>query len=472
MSPPRATPLPQDELEATWRELLGRKGQLRSDRKLAQLGVELIRELGNAMRHREVLRELAEAWSEDWELTLGIASLLVEQAARKGMDEPVLSEDTPARWASDALRRALDALEDPERKDPDIAGNLQASLGNALRLCGPGEDDHAQEAFDRALKLDARRGSWWYDMGLLHKWRGRFEEGLRANQMALEHAAHRRPALWNLAICATGLGNGEVARRTWSELGMPVRTDPDTDMPFVEGLPPMRVRVLSRPSPIDGTSGFPTGVGFELVWVAPLSPCHGVVQSPTFRDAPIDHGDLVLWDGAPVAEHRVSGSNPLPVFPLLEILHRGDERRWPFVALEREPGATKTLEEALPPGTRLFVQQERVAHHCPVCEGGVEVEYEDDHEDDHDHEAVSVPATVPASATVPATALTRGKIVLPAVMDLSVFREAWESAIGARALVAALPKLYEELGETKRAGQEHQAWRGIERKALRQKADR
>jgi hypothetical protein len=57
-------------------------------------------------------------------------------------------------------------------------------------------------------------------------------------------------------------------------------------------------------------------------------------------------------------------------------------------------------------------------------------------------------------------------------MDLSVFREAWESAIGARALVAALPKLYEELGETKRAGQEHQAWRGIERKALRQKADR
>ncbi len=490
MSPPRATPLPRDELEATWRELRGRKGQLRSDRKLTQLGVELIRELGNAMPHREVLRELAEAWSEDWELTLGIASLLVEQAARKGMDEPVVSEDTPARWASDALRRALDALEDPEREDPDIAGNLQASLGNALRLCGPGEDDHAQEAFSRALRLDGRRGSWWYDAGLLHKWRGRFEEGLRANQMALEHAAPRRPALWNLAICATGLGNGKLARRTWSELGMPVRTDPDTDMPFVEGLPPMHLRVLSRPSPVDGTSEFPIGIGFELVWVAPLSPCHGVVQSPTFRDAPIDYGDLVLWDGAPVAEHRASGSNPLPVFPLLEILRRGDERRWPFVALERESGATKTLEEALPPGTRLFVQQERVAHHCPACEGGVEHDY--DHEDDHDHEAAPATASVPASVSAPATAsvpasvsapatasvpasepvFVRGKVIVPAEVDLTVFRRAWESAISACALAAALPRLYEELGETKRAGEEHQAWGGIERKALRQKADR
>lgn len=453
MSPPQATPPPEDELEATWRDLLGRRAQLTSDRNLAQLGIELIRELGNGTPHREVLRELAEAWSEDWELTLGIASLLIEKAARRGMDEPVVSEDTPAWWASDALRHALDALEDPERQDPDIAGNLHASLGNALRLCGPGQDAGAQEAFNRALELDQERGSWWYDAGLLHKWRGRFQEGLRANQMALDHAAPRRPALWNLAICATGLGNGEVARHAWSELGMPAQTDANTNMPFVEGLPPMLIRVLSRPSPVDGTSGLPTGVGFELVWVAPLSPCHGVVQSPTFRDAPIDYGDVVLWDGAPVAEHRISAPGPVPVFPLLEILRRGDERRWPFVALEREPDAVRRLEDALPPGTRLFVQRERVMHNCPACEAGVP----------HEHDVGSAP--------VPASALARGKIIVPAVVDLAVFREAWESALGAQALVVALPKLYEELREPKRAGQEHQAWRGIERKALRQKAD-
>ncbi|MDH3728713.1 MAG: hypothetical protein OER77_14375, partial [Myxococcales bacterium] len=216
-------------------------------------------------------------------------------------------------------------------------------------------------------------------------------------------------------------------------------------------------------SPVDGTSKLPTGVGFEVVWVAPLSPCHGVVQSPTFRDAPIDYGDLVLWDGAPVAEHRIAPSGPVPVFPLLEILRRGDERRWPFVALEKEPGALTGLEQVLPDGTRVFVQQERVEHHCTACEAGVP------HEHGSGAGSVSAPASAPVSVPVPVFA--RGKIIVPAALDLSSFRDAWESAIDARAVAASLPSLYEELGETKRAGQEHQGWRGIERRALRQKAD-
>jgi hypothetical protein len=61
-------------------------------------------------------------------------------------------------------------------------------------------------------------------------------------------------------------------------------------------------------------------------------------------------------------------------------------------------------------------------------------------------------------------------VIVPATQDLGVFREAWEAAIGARPLSMSLPALYEELGDAKRAGQEHQAWRGIEGKALRLKA--
>jgi hypothetical protein len=33
-----------------------------------------------------------------------------------------------------------------------------------------------------------------------------------------------------------------------------------------------------------------------------------------------------------------------------------------------------------------------------------------------------------------------------------------------------MPALYEQLKDSKRAGQEHQAWRGIEGKAIRAKA--
>ncbi len=77
----------------------------------------------------------------------------------------------------------------------------------------------------------------------------------------------------------------------------------------------------------------------------------------------------------------------------------------------------------------------------------------------------AVPASEAASVS-----LVRGKVIVPFALNLSEFREAWESAAKARAMSVSLPALYEALGDSKRAGQEHQAWRGIEGKALRQKA--
>jgi hypothetical protein len=66
--------------------------------------------------------------------------------------------------------------------------------------------------------------------------------------------------------------------------------------------------------------------------------------------------------------------------------------------------------------------------------------------------------------------IARGKVIVPPTQDLVAFRETWEAVTGARPLSISLPALYEELGDSKQAGQEHQAWRGIEGKALRQKA--
>ncbi|MGB5695157.1 MAG: tetratricopeptide repeat protein, partial [Polyangiales bacterium] len=318
-----------EDLQSAWEALLRRQSQLSSDPKLADLALGLIREMGNGPSHRDVLRALAEAWVTDWRLTLVTASLLIEQAGRRGMDEPTLTEDEPAAWAAAALQRSLEAVCAEEREDADVAGNLYAMLGNALRLCGPGRDAEAQEAFTRAIELDPERGEWWYDAGLLDKWRGRFDDGYAANEQARMRLGPERPVLWNLAICATALGKGEEAVEAWEELGVPARVDRSRGMPFVAGLPPLLLRVLSRTPPTDGTSQLQDKtVGFELVWVAPLSPCHGVVQSPTFRDAPIDYGDLVLWDGAPVAAHRALEGDAVPVFPLLEILRPGLERRW------------------------------------------------------------------------------------------------------------------------------------------------
>ncbi len=442
-----------EDLQSAWEGLLTSRERLGSDRKLASLALELIQQMGNGGPHREVLRQVAESWSDDWRLTLTAASLLIEQAGRRGMDEPTLNEDGPAAWAATAIQLSLEGLGEAEKKDGDVAGNLHATLGNALRLCGPGRDAEAQEAFTRAIEIDPERGEWWYDAGLLDKWRGRFDDGYAANEQARMRMGAQRPVLWNLAICATALGKAEEALEAWEEIGVPARLDRSRGMPYVAGLPPMLLRVLSRTPATDGTSPLPDkAVGFELVWIAPLSPCHGVVQSPTFRDAPIDYGDLVLWDGAPVAAHKTSEEETVPVFPLLEVLRPGNERRWPFVALEREAGALEGLEGDLPEGSRVFVQHARVDHHCAACAAG----------EPHEHAS--------AETTPGPEGLTRGKLIVQPGQDLDAFRTAWDAAIGRRSLSISLPGLYEAVGDSKQAGQEHQAWRGIEGKALRQKA--
>jgi len=444
-----------DDLARAWGELQERRDQLTTDPKLAGLALGLIRAMGNTPTHREALRTIADAWTTDWRLAMAAASMLVEQAGRRGMDEPPISEDSPAHWAASSLERVLEALDETDRTDPEVAGNLLAMFGNALRICGPDRDEEAREAFTRAVELDPERGEWWYDAGLLDKWRGRFDDGYQANELARMHTGPERPVLWNLAICATAIGKAKEAVEAWEALGVRARIDHRRDMPYVPDLPPMLLRVLSRTPDTNATSQLPDkAVGFEIVWVAPLSPCHGVVQSPTFRDAPIDYGDVVLWDGAPVAAHDIGDHGPMPVFPLLEILRRGDERRFPFIAFEREPNALEGLEAELTNDVRVFVQKERVHHGCAACATGEPHEH---------HDTLEAPAASPSP-------LVRGKVIVKPSQPLEDFRDAWESALAKRPVAVAIPELFERLQDTKRAGQEHQAWRGIEGKALRRSA--
>jgi hypothetical protein len=253
---------------------------------------------------------------------------------------------------------------------------------------------------------------------VLHKWRGRWQEAFDAVLRARARLGDRRGVLWNAAVAATALGEGDVAGGLWRDLGFEVRASAG-GMPIVDDVPPRAVRVPSKDSGYGFTRG--PAEGFEVVWVTPISPAHGVVSSASFRDAPVDYGDLVLWDGAPVA------SDP-PVFPLLEILRAGDERRLRFAAILRD-GDLAALAEALPEGTRIFAY--------------------------------------PDGREVNGERLVYGKLVVPASIELAeVRRRLEEAARGARGYRLAAPGLYEGTGPAKRAGQEHQAWRALERAAL------
>lgn len=352
----------------------------------------------------------------DVELVIAACAALNAAAARRPFDAPPRVGGPEAR-AYALARAGLDALGEEDTSEAAAYLALHAAL--AAHALGPEKDEDAQAHFARALAIAPSKGEWWNDLGVLHKWRGRWQAAFDAFLRARARLGDRRGVLWNAALAATALGEGDVAAGLWRDLGFAVRLSAG-GMPIVDDVPPRQVRVPSK----DAGYGFSRGPreGFEVVWVTPLSPGHGVVSSASFRDCPVDYGDLVLFDGAPVAQDP-------PVFPLLEILKAGDERRLRFAALLKA-GDLEALADALPEGVRVFAYPE-----------GREVDGE---------------------------RLVYGKLVVPAAVDLAKLRERLEAAArGPRGYRLAVPGLYEATGPSKRAGQEHQAWRALEQAAAR-----
>ena len=374
-------------------------------------------------------------------------SALIAEAEKHPFDEPLLRAK-PAERAAELATACLAHLPEAQRKDPDVGGALSMRRANALRLLGHARDAEAQASFEAALAIAPGRAGWWYDLGLLHKHRGRWREAFDATARAIELGGENEAVLFNHAISATALGLGETAAESLRKLGLPARVNAG-GMPVVDGLPPVTLRLPARGTGHATAGDAPDeGAVFEVVWVAPISPVHGVIVTPTFRDAPADYGDVVLWDAAPVSVHAQDGER-VPRFALLEILRRGDERRLRFVGLQQAAGEIDRLAETLPDGSSVFVQEERIEHVCVRCASG-EVLTKHEHTAPEEHRIVY------------------GKLVVPGGADLAAARDAIERTARTRGTFQiAVPELYEALGDTKRAGQEHQAWRGIERVAIR-----
>jgi hypothetical protein len=219
----------------------------------------------------------------------------------------------------------------------------------------------------------------------------------------------------------------------------------DTGMPYVEGLPPAQVRIATRGSG-HGYTGpeLDQSVVFELVWVSPASPWHGVVQTPTFREGSVDYGDLVLWDGTPVGVTEHEGKT-VPRFPLLCKLRDGGERRFRFIALEQDEGDVAACAAGLPEPAQIFMQRANVEMLCPRCASG-------DHMHKHSHQPPEPHRIV------------YGKLIVPGELDLKQFRSAFDAYVRTHPKVQfVIPGLLEALGETKEAGKAHQLWRGLER---------
>ena len=93
-------------------------------------------------------------------------------------------------------------------------------MTDAERLIAEGlslEDDGDRTGAERAYRDALARSPSWsvphYNLGLLCKYQGRWQESLAFNQQAAALAPDDEAAWWNLGIAATALGDWAEARR-------------------------------------------------------------------------------------------------------------------------------------------------------------------------------------------------------------------------------------------------------------------
>jgi len=422
------------------------KTRLDQDRRLATAWLTLLRIVPSHPGLIDDVDHILVHWSTDRDLRLAGCDALIRAAELLGPDAPS-GQAGPALKAANLAAQSIEQLSAEARRDPNVGGYWLMNYANALRLAHL--YDEAESAYSAALALNPQHGDWWFNYGLLHKARHDFERGLEAAQRARQLLGDRRGVVWNIALCATALGRGETAVEALRVLGFNARVL-NGGMPHVDDLPPLQVRVATRGSG-HGFAGaeLDRSVAFELVWVSPASPCHGVVQTPTFREASVDYGDVVLWDGTPlgVSDHE---GKPVPRFPLLSRLRQGDEHRLRFVAFEQQAGQVQSLGADLPEGVLLFVHRARVELLCTRCANGDDMQK-------HRH-------TTPEPHR-----LAYGKIVVPRSTDLNAFRRELDASLARHSGVQlVVPGLFEALGDAAAAGKAHQIWRGIERSAVKQ----
>lgn len=380
--------------------------------------------------------EIISRYSGERSLIATAAAILVMVAETRPFDEAPLANG-PARVAADTIAGLIADLSPEERDDPSVAADLYSELAMALRLTGSQDDDAAIEAMNHALRLDPENGSSWFRLGLIHKWRGRWREGVEANRRARE-LGETEGVLWNLAICAMGSGDHALASSVMRELGM--KGSVGEDGIFTGSFDSVQVRVSTLGEGVDPAAHV---VGcapdFENLWIERLSYVHGKIANASIYDLPVDYGDIVLFDGDPVG-WRDDGTTRTPRFPLLQKLRSGAFRRYWFLAQQPHRSFLDDLHELLPEETFFYVHDERVNMLCHECARSGKIV--------HDH------ATAESS-------LVHGKFVVPEHRVDSSLVEELENLAGDHALIA-IPQLFHDLGDAARAKRDEERWRVID----------
>ena len=189
-----------------------------------------------------------------------------------------------------------------------------------------GDVEGAERAYRAAIASDPDWSVPYYDLGLVCKYAGRWQESLEFNSLAAERDPRDEAAWWNLGIAATAIGNWSEARRAWTACGM---TTPPGDGPpdFAFGLIPVR---------LDANDAA------EVVWARRIDPARARILNVPLPTSRHNYGEMVLTDGA-ADGFRTSNGTKYPVLNALAVLEMSSLRKYVVELATADSAAIDTL---------------------------------------------------------------------------------------------------------------------------------
>jgi tetratricopeptide (TPR) repeat protein len=318
-------------------------------------------------RSLEVLERIHEAHRTN-ELLLG----LLGDALDAARDLDMLNAPPPESELFATVVDKLGALT-AKARGADHEHILLTGLATAARMMARQRDQLAESAHRRLLELEPDVGYRHYNYGLLLKTRGRFREGMAANQRAATLAKEPSNATeWNLGICATGAREGTAALEVWKRMEQKIEMG---RFGLPEGsYPSCKVRLAERPL-ADRTADSDDPGLEETIWIERLSPCHGIIRSVLYQRLGVDYGDVVLIDGAPITYHKY-GDREVPVFPHLATLLRSNYQFFDFAGTQDGEGRINGASEDLDRDSVIYSHTENFSVLCAGCWRDQDIDHE------------------------------------------------------------------------------------------------
>ncbi|HLZ02760.1 MAG TPA: prenyltransferase [Bradyrhizobium sp.] len=306
----------------------------------------------------EALSEIELSHGQDIEILSAVGGCL-----ERARDIDDLNAPPPDDPVFRNVLEKLDALARTCEGRPEQETILRGLATSACMLARQ-HDAIAESSHRKLTEINPRKSEYHYNLGLFYKTRGRFAEGVTANQMAASLADEISEGCeWNLGICATGARNAEVALDVWKRLGQTIEIGRF-------GLPegryrPCKVKLAQRPL-AERAANLDDPGQEETVWIERLSPCHGIIRSVLYGNLGVDYGDVILMDGAPITHHTY-GEERVAVFPHLATLLRRNYQFFDFAGTQDKAGQLVGLSEELDGDAVVYSHSETVTMLCATC---------------------------------------------------------------------------------------------------------